>query len=149
MDAAWQRYEKSAEDELCSAVALRAEERDSVPADLDADTVINEYRSSDAPTVTEKEWVTAHDVLARALQIDPSTAMSGQTLPNRRSSQPYSWNQPRRGKLFSEARAKFEQAADLIPAHPIRILGSPPVRLFASRCGSGRRRHESGRQAGS
>ena len=34
MDAAWQRYETSPEDELRSAVALRAEERDSVPADL-------------------------------------------------------------------------------------------------------------------
>ena len=36
-----------------------------------ADSIINEYGKSDAPNVTEKEWIKAHNVLAKALEIDP------------------------------------------------------------------------------
>ena len=83
-----------------------------------ADTVINEYRRSDAPNVTEKEWIRAHDVLARALQIDPSNRdVRGKLYltegpPRAEFAAPAASD----GKLLNDARAKFEQAAELTPA---------------------------------
>ena len=91
-----------------------------------ADAVINEYRRSDAPTVTEKEWIRAHDVLARALRDRSARPQCPrQAVPNRRSSEPYSRHRRGDRKLLNDARGKFEQAAELIPRHPIPILAWP------------------------
>ena len=95
-----------------------------------ADTVINEYRRSDAPNVTEKQWIRAHDVLGEGTASIRRTAMSGQTLPHRRSPEPDSWNQPRRRQTSERcAREIRARHAELPPGRPIRILGL--ARLYA------------------
>jgi eukaryotic-like serine/threonine-protein kinase len=130
MDAAWQRYESLQKTSFIPL--LLSAPRNAIQSKLisTADTVINEYRRSDAPNVTEKEWIRAHDVLSRALQIDTSNRdvraklylTEGHLSRIRGTSRGD-------GKLLSDARAKFEQAAELTPKSPDPYLGL--ARLYA------------------
>ena len=97
-----------------------------------ADAVINEYRSSDAPNVTEKEWIRAHDVLAKALQIDPSNRdVRGKLYLAEGHLSRIRGTSRGDGKLLNDARAKFEQAAELMPQSPDPYLGLARLYVYS------------------
>jgi hypothetical protein len=137
MDAAWQRYDALQKTSFVPWVLSGP--RNAIQGRLiaTADSIINEYGRSDAPTITEKEWIRAHNVLARALEIDPHDRMvrgklylaDGHLNRIRGTARGDS-------KLLNDARGKFEQAADLMPKSP------DPYRLLIARCRPRRRRAE-------
>jgi serine/threonine protein kinase len=132
MDAAWQRYDALQKTSFVPWVLSHP--RNSIQSHLisAADAVINEYRKSDAPNVTEKEWIKAHGALAKALDIDPADRnvrgklylTEGHLARIRGTSRGDS-------KLLSESRAKFEQSADLMSRAPDPYLGLARLYIYS------------------
>ena len=125
MDAAWARYEVLSKTSLMPV--LLSGPRDTIKSRLvsSADSIINEYRNSDAPSVTESDWTRAHDVLAKALQIDPSdkNIRGKMYVCDAHVSRIRGTGKKDSGKLIQDARSKFEQAAELMPKSPDPYLG--------------------------
>ena len=97
-----------------------------------ADSVINEYRRSDAPSVSETEWIQAQGALTKAFQIDPSDKTTRGKLylceAHLARIRGTSRGLP---KMLQEARAKFEQAADLLPHSPDPYLGLARLYVYS------------------
>jgi serine/threonine protein kinase len=134
MDAAWERYESLSKTNIVPLVLSHP--RNTIRARLvsTADGIIREYRTSDSPTITENDWVRVHDVLRKALQIDPGNReMRGKLyladghLARIRGTA--------RGKsdLLQEARTKFEQSAELMPRSPDPYLGLARLYVYSLR----------------
>lgn len=132
MSLAWTRYEALTQRSVLPVVLSGA--RNAIQDRLtgSADRVIREYRDSDAPSVSEADWVRAQAALARALQLDPGDdtlrgkmyICEGHILRIRAGSKD-------RGKLYYESRAKFEQARDLISKSPDPYLGLTRLYIYA------------------
>ncbi len=87
-----------------------------------ADAVIGNYRNSDAPTVTQKDWARAHTLLARALTVDSGDdAVRGRL---RLIEGHIAMGTPRwTVATMHDAEAKFEEAQQLLPKSPDPQLG--------------------------
>jgi serine/threonine protein kinase len=124
MNTAWTRYEALAKGSFLPVVLSgpRSAIRGRLMAA--ADRTLTEYRSSDAPTVTENDWVRALASLNYALQLDPGdgeirakmAVCEGHIARIRGTARGNS-------KLLNEARANFEEAASLAPKSPDPHLG--------------------------
>jgi tetratricopeptide (TPR) repeat protein len=136
MNQAWERYEALAQRSYLPG--LLSSTRDAIKQKMieSADRVITEYRESDAPNVTEPDWQRARATLARALEIAPDDKnirgklflCDGHIQRIRASGRNQAkLNQP---KLWSEARADFEQARDLMPKSPDAYLGLARVYIY-------------------
>lgn len=99
-----------------------------------ADRVILEYRNSDAPAVSESDWMRAEALLAKALDLDPGDkeirgkrALAAGHISRIRGTA--------RGnaKLLAEARQKFEQAQELMPKSPDPWLGLARLYVYSLR----------------
>jgi tetratricopeptide (TPR) repeat protein len=156
MDAAWERYDALQKASFVPWVLSGP--RNAIQGRLiaTADSIINEYGRSDAPTITEKEWIRAHNVLARALEIDPHDRIvrgklylaDGHLNRIRGTARGDS-------KLLNDARGKFEQAADLMPKSPDPYLGLARLYVYSlhdvdraedALKAAGKRGHEMGRR---
>ena len=132
MDAAWQRYETLQKTSFVPWVL--SPPRNAIYSRLtsEADSVINEYRRSDAPNVSETEWIQAQGALAKALQIDPgdNTIRGKLYLCEAHLSRIRGTS---RGipKMLQEARAKFEQSAELLPKSPDPYLGLARLYVYS------------------
>jgi hypothetical protein len=132
MEAAWQRYETLQRTSFVPWALSRP--RDAIQSRLVsvADAVINEYRRAESPTVTEKEWITAHDVLAKALQIDPSDRnVRGKLYLAEGHLSRIRGTSRGETKLLNEARGKFEQSAELMPRSPDPYLGLARLYVYS------------------
>jgi hypothetical protein len=99
----------------------------------DADSVINDYRNNDAPSITESQWIQAKIDLARALEIDPGDRgilgrlrLCEAHIDRREAAK--SKNGARKKRLDS-AVAKFTEASELLKNSPDPYLGL--ARLYA------------------
>lgn len=132
MDAAWQRYEGLQRTSFLPW--LLSGPRNAIQSRLiaAADAVINEYRQSDASIVSEKEWIRAHDVLAKALNIDTSDRnVRGKLYLTEGHLNRIRGTSRGESKLLSEGRAKFEQSADLMPRSPDPYLGLARLYVYS------------------
>lgn len=134
METAWSRYETLQKTSFVpwvlstprSAIQSRLVSR--------ANSIINEYRNSDAPTVSESEWAQAQSVLAKALEIDPSDKnirgklylCEGHLARIRGSARGVT-------KMLQDARGKFEQSAELLPDAPDPYLGLARLYVYSLR----------------
>jgi serine/threonine protein kinase len=132
IDAAWSRYEMLAKASVLPVVYSGA--RRSLQSRLigGAERVIAEYRTTDAPTVSEKDWIKAQAALARALQLEPGDRQirgkmyvcDGHLARIRGTAR-------KESKLLYDARAKFEEARELIPKSPDPYLGLARLYVYA------------------
>jgi hypothetical protein len=132
IDTAWTRYEMLAKASVLPVVYSGA--RRSLQSRLigGADRVITEYRTSDAPTVTENDWVRAQAALARALQLEPGDKQirgrmyvcEGHLARIRGTSR-------NAAKLLHDSRAKFEEARELMPRSPDPYLGLARLYVYS------------------
>jgi hypothetical protein len=137
MNAAWARYETIAKSSYLPVILSGV--RGSIQSRLmsTADRVIAEYRNNDAPSVSETDWERARSSLARALQLDPdNNAIRGKMylceahlVRIRASSTKLS--QEARSRSNQEARARFEEARDLLPKSPDPYLGLARLYVYA------------------
>ena len=96
-----------------------------------ADQVIADYRESDAPTVTQKDWQRAESELGRALQLEPGDKnIKGKMRLCEGHLARIAGSGRNQGK-WSEAKAKFEEAADLVPKSPDPHLGLARLYVYA------------------
>jgi serine/threonine protein kinase len=96
-----------------------------------ADQVIADYRESDAPTVTQKDWQRAESELGRALQLEPGDRnIKGKMRLCEGHLARIAGSGRNQGK-WSEAKAKFEEAADLMPKSPDPHLGLARLYVYA------------------
>ena len=97
-----------------------------------ADRVITDYRNSDAPAVSEGDWVRAKAVLERALELDPGdreirgkkALAEGHIARIRGTGKAV-------GKLLNESRSKFEESAEALPRSPDPYLGLARLHVYA------------------
>jgi serine/threonine protein kinase len=156
MDAAWQRYDALQKASFVPWVLSGPRNAIQTHLIAIANSIINEYGRSDAPTITEKEWIRAHNVLAKALEIDPHDRnvrgklylADGHLSRIRGTARGDS-------KLLNDARGKFEQAADLMPKSPDPYLGLARLYVYSlhdvdraedALKAAGKRGHETGRR---
>lgn len=117
MNTAWARYESlSGHSNL--PVVLNSP-RNSLREKLVsyADRIINEYRDNDTPTVREKDWQRAQGVLAKALELSPGDKKVKGKL------RLCEGHISRIRGVWNEAKAKFDEARDLMPKSPDSHLG--------------------------
>jgi serine/threonine protein kinase/tetratricopeptide (TPR) repeat protein len=156
MNVAWQRYESIAKGSFLPLVLMspRSAIRNRLTAA--ADRVIEEYRSSDAPTVSENDWVRARESLARALELNPGdNSIRGRIklcdghLSRIRGTARGS------SKLLNDARMQFEDAAELMSKSPDPYLGLARLYVYSLKDvdkaqdalrTAGKRGHDSGRR---
>jgi serine/threonine protein kinase len=86
-----------------------------------ADRVIESYRTSD--TVKEADWQTAHDLLARALSLEPDESVRGKIRLCEGQIARINGLAHRDPLLLNVAVGKFNEAAHLMPASPDPELG--------------------------
>jgi serine/threonine protein kinase len=132
VQVAWERYQGLARRSVVPV--LLSGSRSAIKGRLigQADRVIRDYRNSDSPSVTERDWITASQALSRALELDPDdreirgkrALADGHILRIR-------GNYRKQPKLYHEARAKFEEARDLIPKSPDPYLGLARLYVYA------------------
>ena len=132
MDAAWQRYETLQKTSFVPWVL--SPPRNAIYSRLtsEADSVINEYRRSDAPNVSETEWMQAQAALAKALQIDPGdNTIRGKLYLCEAHLARIRGTSRGLPKMLQEARAKFEQSAELLPKSPDPYLGLARLYVYS------------------
>ncbi len=121
-----------------------------------ADRVIREYRLSDAPSVTENDWLRARASLARALQLAPGDkeirgkiALADAHVSRIRGTARGS------SKLLNDARMQFESSRDLLSKSPDPYLGLARLYVYSlgdvdraqdALNGARKRGHEMGRR---
>ncbi len=109
-----------------------------------AESVIAEYRSSDAPAIYEKNWSAARSDLAHALELDPGdNGITGRLRLceghlDRIAAQKL--HGVDRQKKLNNSVAKFTEAADLLKRSPDPYLGL--VRIYAYEMGDADRTEE-------
>jgi serine/threonine protein kinase len=132
MDAAWKRYD--ALQKASFAPWVLSGPRNAIEGRLiaAADSIINEYAKADAPSITEKEWIKAHDLLARALEIDPhDRSVRGKLYLSDGHLSRIRGTARGDSKLLNDARGKFEQSAELIPKSPDPYLGLARLYVYS------------------
>jgi tetratricopeptide (TPR) repeat protein len=88
-----------------------------------ADQVIAAYRDSDSPGVTQKDWMRAEADLSHALQLEPGDKnIKGKLRLAEGHVARIAASGRNQGK-WSEAKAKFEEAVELMPKSPDPHLG--------------------------
>jgi hypothetical protein len=96
-----------------------------------ADRVIRDYRNSEAPSVTEGDWMRARATLDKALDLDPGDReiRGKRFLADGHISR---INGTARGnsKLLNDARSNFEQAAELLSRSPDPYLGLARLHVY-------------------
>jgi eukaryotic-like serine/threonine-protein kinase len=134
MNVAWERFETLSRTNVLPFVL--AHPRNTIRARLvsTADGIIREYRNSDLPTITENDWVKAHEVLSKALQLDPgNTEMRGKLYLAEAHLARIRGTSRGNSKLLQEARTRFEQSADLMPRAPDPYLGLARLYVYSIR----------------
>jgi serine/threonine-protein kinase len=131
MDVAWQRMETLQKTSFVPFVLSGP--RKSILGRLvsTGDAVVNEYRRSDSPNVSENDWLRAQSAYAKVLEVDSRNS----TIRGRMylcDAHVLRIRGVARGnsKMLNEARARFEQAADLMPRSPDPYIGL--ARLYGS-----------------
>jgi tetratricopeptide (TPR) repeat protein len=132
MNAAWERYETLQKTSFVPGVLSRPRNAIHTRLTSVADSVINEYRRSDASVVSETNWMQAQTALTKAFQIDPNDRTvrgklylcEGHLLRIRGTSRGQS-------KMLQEGRAKFEQSAELLPRSPDPYLGLARLYVYS------------------
>ena len=132
MNMAWQRYQALAERNYLPLV-LRGTRNSILDRFVStADRVINEYRSSDAPSVMESDWLRAQAVLSKALELDPSNKeIRGKLYLADGHINRIRGTARGNGKMLSDARARFEQAKDLMSKSPDPYLGLARLYVYS------------------
>jgi hypothetical protein len=96
--------------------------------------VITDYRVSDAPSVSEADWVRAQAVLAKALELDPGNKeIRGKLYLAEGHIQRIRGTSRANGKMLNEARARFQDAQELIPKSPDPYLGLARLYVYSLR----------------
>jgi tetratricopeptide (TPR) repeat protein len=134
MDLAWQRFEALSKTNFVPGVLSHP--RNTIQSRLVsiADGIMREYRTSDSPTITENDWVRAHGVLSKALQADPGNReIRGKLYLAEGHLSRIRGTARGNTKLLQEARAKFEQSADLLPKLPDPYLGLARLYVYSLR----------------
>jgi tetratricopeptide (TPR) repeat protein len=131
MDLAWQRMETLQKTSFVPFVLSGP--RNSILGRLvsTGDAVVNEYRRADNPSVSENDWVRAQSAFAKVLQIDPrNAAIRGRMYLCEAHLLRIRGVSRGNSKMLNEARARFEQAAELMPRSPDPYIGL--ARLYGS-----------------
>jgi serine/threonine protein kinase len=132
IDSAWKQYEVLAQASVLPVVYSGA--RRSLQSRLinGADRVITEYRNSEAPTVTEADWVRAQAAIGRALQLDPGDKqIRGRLYICEAHIARIRGTARNQAKLLQDARARFEEARDLLPKSPDPYLGLARLYVYS------------------
>jgi serine/threonine protein kinase len=132
IEAAWTRYETLARSSVLPVVYSGA--RRSIQSRLigGADRVIAEYRVNDAPTVMENDWIRAQAALARALQLEPGDKeIRGKMYICEGHISRIRGIARKQPKLFQDARARFEEAHELLPKSPDPYLGLARLYVYS------------------
>ena len=134
LDGAWDQYQALAQRSNLgmSLWGVQSALRDRLM--VETDHVINEYRSNDAPSVTEGEWLRARQAAARALELAPRDKnvrgklrlVDGHIARIRGTAR-------RDGKMLQDSREKFTEAADLLPKSPDPWLGLERLYVYSLR----------------
>lgn len=117
LNQAWQRYQALAQSVYIPSLLAspRRALKDRLTAAADA--AIKEYRDNDTPNVREGDWDRARQALLRAVELDPED----RTVRGRvRLAEGHLYRI--RGR-YNEARAKFQEAGELMPRSPDPQLG--------------------------
>jgi serine/threonine protein kinase len=132
LDAAWKQYQKLASRSHfpISLWAARDELRQHLVAN--ADSTIVEFRSPDAPPVTDGDWTHARDDLSRAIELDPGDKtlhakirlVDGHLARLRGTAE----QDPR---LLEDARQDFLAAALTMKKSPDPWLGLAPLYIYS------------------
>jgi hypothetical protein len=131
MDQAWDRYQTLSKRSYLPGLLSGA--RDAIKQRMieSADRAISEYRDSDAPNITEVDWQRARNTLARVLELTPDDKnIRGKLALCDGHIQRIRAAARNLGKLWSEARADFEQARDLMPKSPDPYLGLARLYIY-------------------
>ena len=134
VDQAWDQYQDLARRSNLGASlwGVQSAMRDRLMAD--ADRVINEYRTNDAPSVTEGEWLRARSAAARALELMPhDKAIRGKLRLIDGHIARIRGTARRDGKMLQDAREKFTEAAELMPKSPDPWLGLERLYVYSLR----------------
>jgi len=132
IDSAWKQYEVLAQASVLPVVYSGA--RRSLQSRLisGADRVITEYRNSEAPTVTENDWLRAQAAMGRALQLDPGDKqIRGRLYICEGHIARIRGTARNQAKLLQDARARFEEARDLLPKSPDPYLGLARLYVYS------------------
>ncbi len=124
LDTAWDQYQDLAKRANMGITlwGVQSSLRNRLLAD--ANHAITEFRVSDAPNVTEADWVHAHNSVARALELMPKdkTIRGELRLVDGHISR-IRGTARRDARLLQEAREKFDEAAQLQPKSPDPWMG--------------------------
>jgi hypothetical protein len=132
MNFAWQRFQSVAGHNYLPLVLRGARNAVLDRMISSADRVIDDYRSSESPSVSEADWVRAHDILAKALELDPGNKeIRGRMYLADGHINRIRGTSRSNGKLLNEARARFEEAEDLIPKSPDPYLGLARLYVYS------------------
>jgi serine/threonine protein kinase len=124
LDDAWSRYEELAR-KSSIGLSLSAPRKALRNQLLGAtDRTIQEYRDSDIPRVSQKEWEAARANAARALQLLPGDrTIRGKLRICEAHIDRIRGTSKRDGGLLESSRVKFQEAAELLPRSPDPQLG--------------------------
>jgi tetratricopeptide (TPR) repeat protein len=131
MDAAWQRYVALAKRNHLPLVLWGT--RRAVLSRMigSADRVIRDYRNSESLSVTEGDWVRALATLDKALELDPGhREIRGKRFLVNGHINRINGTARGNGKLLTEARSNFEQAAELLSGSPDPWLGLARLHVY-------------------
>jgi len=156
VDEAWNRYHALAGRSYIPVVLGRARAAMRERLTAAADRVIAEYRSSDAPSISEADWVRARDSLARALELDPGDKeIRGRLALCEGHISRIRGTARNNGKLLNDARMQFETARELMAKSPDPYLGLARLYVYSLRDvdraeealrAAGKRGHEMGKR---
>ncbi|HYO80950.1 MAG TPA: serine/threonine-protein kinase [Bryobacteraceae bacterium] len=132
MDAAWTRYTALAKRNHAPLV-LWGTRRAVLSRMIGfADRVIDEYRNSEAPSVSEGDWIRAKGVLDKALELDPGDReIRGKRFLAEGHIARIRGTAKANGRLLNEARSKFEQSSQLLGGAPDPYLGLARLYVYA------------------
>jgi serine/threonine protein kinase len=134
LDAAWDRYSALARSGLLPALLSSPRNQLKQRLIAGADRVIGEYRSNDAPSVIEADWLRARASLGHALELSPNDKeVRGRILLCEGHVDRINAQSRAQPKLWSEARAKFEEAHELMPRSPDPYLGLARLYVYGVR----------------
>jgi serine/threonine protein kinase len=134
VDAAWDQYQTIANRARTGVSLWTAQSALRNRLIADADRVINEYRVSDAPTVTENEWLRARQSLARAMELLPrDKVIRGKLRLVDGHIARIKGTARRDAKMLQDSREKFTESADLLGRQPDPWLGLSRLYFYSLR----------------
>lgn len=124
LNAAWTRYHALADRNYLPLVLSGTRKTILNRLTSFADRTILGYRNSEAPSISEGDWVRAQASLARALELDPGDeTLRGKLYLCDGHISRIRGRKPPNSKLLNDARSKFDQARELWPKSPDPYLG--------------------------